>query len=959
MKQLYSLLAFCLFSLSSFAQQVIWKIGEADDKASEFCLAPNNYKAFLENDFGFEDRFFVVGHSEAAKDFPYVLPGPKDIWGGTWSTAGWRTHDANILFHIQKLARKAKATLVVDLVDVHPSGAVVKVKVNGKEQRFELKGASLRSVEGDYTDSREIELRMELNSHDLSMGDNLVALSVLEGSWVVFDQVRLEGEGLQLTPSEQTTHLLAVKAAEYDLKGRKQQRRRTPADYVDTGIGSAHSRWMIAPGPWMPFGMVKLSPDNQNRGWQAGYQPTFETLACMSHIHEWTMAGLGMMPTNGPLQIKVGDESRPDEGYRSRIDKTTEQTPLGYYGVRLTDTDILLEATATMRASLQRYTFPSTTDGRVMIDLHIEAEYDYQLKEVEVRQVSDSRIEGRMHQYSPGVWSNDADQDYNLCFVMEFSEPILRTGCWMNDSVFYRSELKGADLRDAGMFVEFDTKWNPVVSVRTGISYVSIDNAALNLKTEITEPFAWDFAAVVNHQHQAWNDILGRVEIETDDVKEKVRFYTNLYRSMCRNCFSDVNGDWVGPDEKVRRFADPQKEYALGCDAFWNTFWNLNQVWNLITPEWASRWVHSQLALYDACGWLAKGPAGMEYIPVMVGEHEIPQMVSAWQMGIRDFDGQKALEAMVHQQTTPATRIHGGFTGNRDLQHYLKHRYVPADKGRFSNTLEYSFDDWTVAQMALSIGNDSIYRLFSERGTWWKNAINPENGYAHMRDSLGRFVPDFDPFRSGNNSQYVEGNAWQLSYFVPQDLLALVDILGKDAFVERLNWGFEASEPWRYNAPNDQYWNYPVCQGNQQSMHFSFLFNWAGEPWLTQKWTRSIIDRYYGYGKANAYLGDEDQGQMSAWFVMAAMGLFQTEGGCSKEPFYELSTPLYERITIHLGGRYGRGKKFVIEAPGAPKNRYIKSVVLNGKPLNGFRFPASQLLKGGRMVIETSALPCK
>jgi predicted alpha-1,2-mannosidase len=310
----------------------------------------------------------------------------------------------------------------------------------------------------------------------------------------------------------------------------------------------------------------------------------------------------------------------------------------------------------------------------------------------------------------------------------------------------------------------------------------------------------------------------------------------------------------------------------------------------------------------------------MEYIPVMVGEHEIPQMVSAWQMGIRDFDGQKALKAMVHQQTTPATHIYGGFAGNRDLQHYLKNRYVPSDKGRFSNTLEYSFDDWSVAQMALSLGNDTLYRYFSDRGTWWKNAINPENGYAHMRDSMGRFVPDFDPFHSGANHQYVEGNAWQLSYFVPQALPELVQILGKEAFVERLDWGFRSSEPWRYNAPNEQYWNYPVCQGNQQSMHFSFLFNWAGEPWLTQKWTRSIIDRYYGYGKANAYLGDEDQGRMSAWFVMAAMGLFQTEGGCSHEPFYELSTPLFERITIHLDGRYGRGQKFVIEAPGAPKN---------------------------------------
>ena len=958
MKKIFLLIPF-FTSLSLKAQQVVWQIGVSDNNASEFCLGPDNYNAFLEKDFGFEDRFYVVGHSQPSTDFAYVLPGPKDIWAGSSSMAGCRTHEFNILFHLKKLSRNGKATLVIDLVDAHTSGVVLKVKVNHKEKRFELKGSSLASVEGDYSASRPIELRIPLESRDLSAGDNLVSLTILEGSWVVFDQLRLEGEGLQLSSPQQSEHLLAVRSTDYDLNANIKKKFKTPADYVDTSIGSAHSRWMIAPGPWMPFSMVKLSPDNENRKWQGGYQPSIESLACMSHVHEWTMAGLGMMPTNGPLQIQVGDELRPDEGYRSRIDKASEQTPLGYYSVKLTDTDILLEATATMRASLQRYTFPKDKAGRVMVDLHVEAEYDYQLKEVEIRQVDDFRIEGRSHQYSPGVWSRDADQDYNLCFVMEFSAPIRKIGCWKNDSVYDSNELKGFELRDAGMFVEFDTHTHPVVSVRTGISYVSIANAALNLQKEITEPFGWDFSSVVENQRKAWNDILGRVEIETDDLKEKVRFYTNLYRSMCRNSFNDVNGDWVGPDEKVRRFANPENDYALGCDAFWNTFWNLNQVWNLITPEWSSRWVHSQLALYDACGWLAKGPAGMEYIPVMVGEHEIPQMVSAWQMGIRDFDGQKALKAMVHQQTTPATHIYGGFAGNRDLQHYLKNRYVPSDKGRFSNTLEYSFDDWSVAQMALSLGNDTLYRYFSDRGTWWKNAINPENGYAHMRDSMGRFVPDFDPFHSGANHQYVEGNAWQLSYFVPQALPELVQILGKEAFVERLDWGFRSSEPWRYNAPNEQYWNYPVCQGNQQSMHFSFLFNWAGEPWLTQKWTRSIIDRYYGYGKANAYLGDEDQGQMSAWFVMAAMGLFQTEGGCSHEPFYELSTPLFERITIHLDGRYGRGQKFVIEAPGAPKNKYIQSVELNGKPLNSFRFPASELLKGGRMVIETSAYPSK
>ena len=199
----------------------------------------------------------------------------------------------------------------------------------------------------------------------------------------------------------------------------------------------------------------------------------------------------------------------------------------------------------------------------------------------------------------------------------------------------------------------------------------------------------------------------------------------------------------------------------------------------------------------------------------------------------------------------------------------------------------------------------------------------------------------------------MEGNAWQLSYFVPQDIPGLISIMGEDPFVERLDWGFTSSEAWRYNAPNDQYWDYPVVQGNQQSLHFAFLFNWANRPWLTQKWSRSILNNFYGAGFANAYLGDEDQGQLSSWFVMAAIGLFQTDGGASANPVYEIASPLYEKITIDLGERYGRGKEFVIEARGVSKvNKFIQSATLNGKPLETFGFSASERLKGGELILE-------
>lgn len=1003
----------------------LFTIGCNDHSGAEFALGPSGYKDFLANDFGFEDRYFLYSSSKEKKDFPYVLPGPADTWGGTWNTAGWRTHEVNILFSLNKIPKNAEYILNVHLVDVSSKGSVAKININGTcQQRFNLSPGNDESLLGNASNAHHQVMQLHISDKDLKIGGNCINIAVLEGGWIIFDSVEFLGnKDTKITCVNEDAFVRNVNVADYEivsegnkyqpllvdvehLKGQPQisvlldgtqiysekldtsrymlevpmpsvkapkrskyeilvngrkyiggtisrapQRIQKPADYVNTMIGSAHSRWMIAPGPWMPFSMVKLSPDNQNGGWQAGYQPTFETLGCMSHIHEWTMAGLGMMPTNGPLFTVVGDEARPDEGYRSRIDKLSEKAPLGYYRVHLTDTDILLEATATTRASFQRYTFPQDKDGRVMIDLQIPSEYGYRIDTCELKQVNDYRIEGFALQVSPRVWSSDADQEYKLHFVIEFDRPIKKMGCWSDSGVINSNSLSSAETNLAGCFVEFDTTTSPTVKVRSGISLVSINNAALNLNEEITTPFGWDFEAVVDNQHNVWNDILERVEIKTSDRREKERFYTNLYRSMCRNTWSDVNGDWVAPDETVHHLQPGQ--VALGCDAFWNTFWNLNQVWNLITPEWSSKWVQSQLALYDVGGWLAKGPAGMEYIPVMVAEHEIPQMVSAWQMGIRDYDGKHMLEAMIHQQTTPAVHVDGGFAGNRDLNNYLKYHYVPIELGRFSNTLEYSYDDWSVGQLAKSLGDDDTYSTFSDRGTWWKNAINTENGYAHLRDSLGNFISDFDPFHSGSNHHYVEGNAWQLSYFAPHALTELVDMLGRDAFVERLQWGFAASEPWRYNAPNDQYWDYPVVQGNQQSMHFSFLFNWAGRPDLTQYWTRSIIDRYYGYGIANAYLGDEDQGQMSAWFVMAALGLFQTDGGCRTEPVYELASPLFEKITIHLDGRYGRGKDFVINAKGASKKaKFIKNARLNGQPLNGFTFPARELLKGGTLELE-------
>lgn len=1010
--------------------RIIWQIGENNNSGSEFALAPNGYQEYIANDFGWEDKFYLIDTSDPQKDWPYIIPGISDTWGGTWGTAGWRSSTLNILFGVVDIPGAGNWKLTIDVLDYNSKDLpLFKVNINGKSWKYKLPEKSkISNIDSLPSAASGYLIEIQIPKGLLEKGGNEISLSTIGGSWIKFDQVKLEGpESVRLTKNE-SLFLRSVKAADYEMKEgqallidvehlsgkpevkvlldgeeifrdnvekgrylfeapmpavdsrisskyevwdddrliqsgkvkREAKKEITPAGYVDTKIGTGHSRWMIAPGPWMPFSMVKLSPDNQNASWQAGYEPNFESIGCFSHIHEWTVAGLGIMPANGILKIQVGDEKDPDSGYRSRIDKASEKAPLGYYSVDLTDYNIKAELTSTTRCGFQRYTFPDSTGSRILIDLQIPCEYTYQNKEIELTQVNDHRIEGYSHQITENTWAGGIDQEYTIYFVIEFDEPIIGGGIWVNDEIRKSTHIKYRGAEDVGCFLKFDTKGGKTVQLRSGISYVSIHNAAENLKKEISDPFDWDFDAIKDYHVSEWNQLLGRVKISSTNRLEKVRFYNNMYRSLCsRNTYSDVNGEWRDADEKIQKLKDPSSP-ALGCDAFWNTFWNLNQFWNLLTPEWSNRWVKSQLAMYDSNGWLAKGPAGMEYVPVMVAEHEIPMIVGAYQMGIRDYDVDKAFEAVKKMQTTPAQKVGGGFAGNRDLVSYLKHGYVPYDKGRFSNSLEYSYDDWTVSQFAKALGKDSDYQNFLKRGYYWKNIIDPESGYARMKDSKGEWFPDFDPYKSGANHHYVEGNAWQLTYFVPQDVPALANIIGKNRFIERLNWGFEESDKTRFNGMNDQYWNYPVIQGNQQSMHFSFLFNWVDQPWLTQKWSRAIMDRYYGYGISNAYLGDEDQGQMSAWFVMASIGLFQTDGGCRVDPVYEIGSPLYEKIEIDLGKQFGRGEKFVIEAKNASRlNKYVQSAKLNGKPLQDFKFPASELLKGGKLELKMGDEPNK
>ena len=747
-----------------------------------------------------------------------------------------------------------------------------------------------------------------------------------------------------------------------------------PADYVDPLIGTSTSRWMLYPGPSMPFGLVKLSPDNQNQSWKAGYEYIIENVAGFSHIHSWVMGGVLLMPTTGPLQTVPGDQNAPDEGYRSRIDKESETAEVGYYSVELTDYDIRAELTATTRTGIHRYTFPKGEAGRVLIDLKIPTEYGFNLDWGSVRQVNDHELEGFSIQHTYDHFSNLLNE-YTVHFVIQFNRPYHSFGGWEGDKQFTKvSQVYGHG--DLGCYVHFDGETDEPVIAKVGISLVSIDQARLNLEAE-TGPYGFDFDAIRAMNHQTWNELLSTIEIEGGTETDRTKFYTNFYRSYAaRTILSDVNGKYVDMCEQVQQLEDPNSP-VYGCDAFWNTFWNLNQLWALATPDVANQWVKSLLEVYDKGGWLPKGPTGFEYSSIMVASHEVALINSVYQKGIRDYDVEKAYQAMKHVQTTPA-QAHpcGGLVGNRNLKGYMKHNYVPhgeqthlhhfgmENEGPVSNTLEYCFDDWNVAQMAKALGKEEDYYYFRERAKNYQNVFDPSIGYMRPKYADGSWGPldgvvaEKEESWGWSGTGFIEGNSWQYTWFVPHDVHGLVALMGKDEFNQRLEEGFVQSSETNFNAEGDLFYNYPINHGNQPNMQAAYLFNYSGMPWKTQHWAREIMDKYYGDGPIDGWPGDEDQGQMGAWFVMSAMGLFQMEGGGSVEPFYEIGSPLFEKVTLHLDHDYYPGGTFVIEAKNASQeNRYVQSAMLDGEPLEKPWFYHRDLVDGGRLVLEMGPEP--
>ena len=734
--------------------------------------------------------------------------------------------------------------------------------------------------------------------------------------------------------------------------------------YVDPMIGSHNSRWIMFPGPTRPFGMVKLSPDNQELGWKAGYEYNVENIAGFSHIHSWTMAGLLMMPTIGELKVIPGPEHDPDRGYRSRFSHSKEQAEAGYYSVELDDYGIKAELASTKRAGFHRYTFPANDSSRVLLDLLTPSEYGYEIFYTEIKKVSDREVEGISYQQALRKANYN---EYILHFVLRFDKPFKSMNGWVKEEIYRDVERISSDFghKDVGAFFTFSTQEGEQIQAQVGISLVSVEQARLNLETEM-DPFDWDFDAVKNDSRKEWNDLLSTISIESKSENEKKKFYTNMYRAYAgRTTWSDVNGKYVDMYEKIQTM--PENRPIYGSDGFWISFWNLNQLWQIATPKITSNWVHSFLEISDKGGWLPKGPTGIEYSAIMVASHQNALITGAYQMGIRDYDVEKAYSALKKIQSENG-RAHdaGGYVGNRHLDVYKQYGYVPDEDGPISNTVAYAFDDWCVGQMAKSLGKEKDYKEFTKRAFNYQNAFDPEVKYLRRKYRDGSWVPNFKEFGdvAWLGSGYVEGNAWQYTYFVPHDLQGLTNLMGTEEYNDRLEKGFEKSAEHNFNSEHlganslDGMGVLPVNHGNQPNMQAAYLFNHAGKPWLTQKWATEIMDKYYGDDPLGGWLGDEDQGQMGAWYVMSSMGLFQMDGGTAQDPIIEIGSPKFNKVIIKLDKDYYSGNEFIIEAKGvSDKNIYIQSATLNGKKLIGPWFYAKELTSGGSLVLKMGPKP--
>lgn len=716
--------------------------------------------------------------------------------------------------------------------------------------------------------------------------------------------------------------------------------------FIGTG-GHGHT----FPGATLPHGMVQLSPDTRLLGWDAcsGYYYDDTSIMGFSHTH---LSGTGIgdygdilfMPVVGEKPLIAGTAEKPDEGYRSRFSHEQESARPGYYQVLLQDDSINVELTATLRAGLHRYTYPKVSDARLIVDMEPTI-HGHQHPVTQIRVVNDSTIAGM--KYTVG-WA----KRHYVYFYAVFSSPF---DYKLYSGTEYQSDSTSVTVNTAKAVIRF--KNLPVdgrVLAKVGISSVDEEGARLNVEAEIPN---WNFEDVMKEANTAWNEALGKIDIETSDNDSRTVFYTSLYHAFIQpSLASDVDGRYRTMGHEIKQDAS-YTNYTVF--SLWDTFRAAHPLYTIVTPEQNQAFIRSLLRKYDEGGILPKWELASNETGTMIGYHAVSVIADAMMKKQCDFDVKKALEACIRSSVydtmgvTPMMdrQILNGKLMPVSIKYKNELGYIPCDKvgGSVSQGLEFAYNDWLIAQMVKEHNRKDLYDKYMELSRNYRNYFDPETKLMRGRLSDGSWITPFDPASVQRPSNYVEGNAWQWAWFVPQDVEGLMELVGgQKSFEAHLDTLFTTSseltgDP---NAAADvtgmigQY-----AHGNEPSHHIPYLYNYAGAPRKTQALVDHILRTLY-HNDPNGLSGNEDVGQMSAWYALSAMGFYSF---CPGRPVYEIGRPMFDKVTIHLSN----GKDFIIQAKNnSVENKYIRSMKLNGEKLAEPRFSHFDLMKGGELIFE-------
>lgn len=748
-----------------------------------------------------------------------------------------------------------------------------------------------------------------------------------------------------------------------------------PVDLVEPLVDAANSRWFFFNSATRPFGMVNLSPDMViNGAWNSGYRYNQDTIRCFSHIHAWQLSGIPVLPTTGTFKGHLGANE-----YGSRFSHENETVKAGYHQVMLDAYGINAELTATTRVGFHRYTYPESDNSHIHVDFSTFLGPN-DTKKGYAKKVSDTEIEG----YALMAATRRRPKATYVFYVMQFDKAFAEFGGWQDKQLISgESEIEGAQ---TGAYVTFSTSEGEQRLMKVGISYVSAEQARANIETELPE---WDFDQTVADARTDWNTWLSKIEVEGGTEIEQRRFYTDLWHALQgRRIISDASGtycDMTGAERRIGQI--PLKKNGkpafnhYNSDSFWGAQWTLNTLWHLVYPRVAEEFVNSMMLMYADGGMIPRGPSGGNYTYVMTGASSTPFIVSAYMKGIRGFDVDQAYEGMLKNHSQEGIMAKAGYEHETllggGMEFYETRGYIPNPlpyptkhgyhEDGSAQTLENAYQDWTLAQMAKSMGKEADYEKLMKRAGNYRNVWNEEIGWMWVREMDGNWRSPVEILKYDHG--WVEGTAAQYTWWVPHDVQGLIELVGgRDTFSRKLNQSFESGvahgfvsakveDKIQRDINRSTYINY----GNQPCMQMIYLFNYSGSPWLTQYWNREVINEVYsGISPQKGYSGDEDQGLMGSLAVLLKIGLFSTRGGTAEVPIYEVSSPIFDKVTLHLDPAYYPGKTFTIETQhNSPENRYVQAASLDGDTLDQAWFYHRDLVDGGSLLLEMGAEPNK